>query len=277
MTATSQPCRAADPPSVAASDRPRTGRPARPAPGSGATRSTTTLGRLGPARTIPRRPRPRSCGCTTTSRRPTPTGFVVGRAAAADRADRRPSSRSPLVVPARAPVVPVDAVRAARRPGAGARPGAARAGHAAARTTATARGDRTDSVQPISNALYASLGIVPRMPLVRLVGLAERPTRFRPLPPAIDAVAFDAVAGDRDGRGGRRDLDDELDRDSTGSRRASRIPSTTGYVRAEGRTGFLFRGPRRRRRSATATRRGRPGRPDRGSRRGAARPGRSAT
>src|SRR4029079_14001170 len=45
-----------------------------------------------------------------------------------------------------------------------------------------ARATATDSAQPISNGLYGSLGIVPRVPLLRLVGLAERPARLPPPP-----------------------------------------------------------------------------------------------
>ena len=41
-----------------------------------------------------------------------------------------------------------------------------------------ARATATDSAQPISNALYATYGIVPRMPLLDLSGLPERPEAF---------------------------------------------------------------------------------------------------
>src|SRR4029079_16222916 len=48
----------------------------------------------------------------------------------------------------------------------------------------------TDSVQPISNGLYASLGIAPRMPLVRLVGLVQRDGHMPELPRGVSAVPF---------------------------------------------------------------------------------------
>ena len=41
-----------------------------------------------------------------------------------------------------------------------------------------ARATATDSVQPISNAIYATLGLVPRLPRLRLVGLPRRPEGF---------------------------------------------------------------------------------------------------
>lgn len=101
----------------------------------------------------------------------------------------------------------------------------------------------TDSAQPISNALYASLGIVPRLPLLRLVGLPERPAELPSLPAGIRAVRFDEAAGD-----GGPDrlpavaLEDELarlDRDALGFEHRQ----DHRFARTEGRTGFLFVGP----------------------------------
>jgi GNAT superfamily N-acetyltransferase len=99
----------------------------------------------------------------------------------------------------------------------------------------------TDAAQPISNGLYASLGIVPRMPLLRLVGLAERPAELPTLPPGVRSVAFDDVGRASDRIGGAA-LDDELavlDRDAAGFEH----PADHAMVRAEGRAGFLFLGP----------------------------------
>jgi GNAT superfamily N-acetyltransferase len=99
----------------------------------------------------------------------------------------------------------------------------------------------TDAAQPISNGLYASLGMVPRMPLLRLVGLAERPAELPRLPEGIDAVPFDEVNRGGDRIGGAA-LDDEiaaLDRDAAGFEH----PADHAMVRAEGRTGFLYVGP----------------------------------
>ena len=57
----------------------------------------------------------------------------------------------------------------------------------------------TDSAQPVSNGLYASLGIAPRMPLVRLVGVADRDGHLPALPRGIGASPFrdlDAASAD---------------------------------------------------------------------------------
>ena len=43
----------------------------------------------------------------------------------------------------------------------------------------------TDSVQPISNGLYARYGIVARMPLVHLAGRPDRPAALPPLPAGV--------------------------------------------------------------------------------------------
>jgi GNAT superfamily N-acetyltransferase len=91
----------------------------------------------------------------------------------------------------------------------------------------------TDSAQPISNALYASLGIAPRMPLLRLVGLAER-DGLPPLPSGIRAIPFQALDGAASAH-----LDDEvtvLDRATAGFEHLA----DHRLVRAEGRTGVLF-------------------------------------
>ncbi|HET9344076.1 MAG TPA: GNAT family N-acetyltransferase [Candidatus Limnocylindrales bacterium] len=92
----------------------------------------------------------------------------------------------------------------------------------------------TDSAQPISNALYASLGMTPRMPLVRLVGLPERDDHLPALPRGISAVPF----GELDGPAAAH-LDDELaalDRATAGFGHLQ----DHGLVRAEGRIGVLF-------------------------------------
>src|SRR4029079_2020900 len=62
--------------------------------------------------------------------------------------------------------------------------------------TATVRATATDSAQPIANALYASLGIVRRMPLLNLIGLPDRPEAFGPLPSGIRPIPFEQLATD---------------------------------------------------------------------------------
>lgn len=99
----------------------------------------------------------------------------------------------------------------------------------------------TDAAQPISNGLYASLGMVPRQPLLRLVGLADRPGELPALPAGVRAIRFEEVdrAGDRIGGAA---LDDELamlDRDAAGFEH----PADHLFVANEARIGFLFLGP----------------------------------
>ncbi len=103
----------------------------------------------------------------------------------------------------------------------------------------------TDSAQPISNALYASLGIPPRMPLLRLVGTPDRPGELQPLPPGIRAIRFDEIRGDAPGgprdRLGGAALDDELaaiDREVVGFDHRQ----DQALIRAEQRIGFLYLG-----------------------------------
>ena len=101
------------------------------------------------------------------------------------------------------------------------------------------RATATDTAQPISNGLYGSLGIVPRIPLLRLVGLPTRGEAFAPLPAGVEAIAFDEVDDTADGLGRSAlagELDD-LDRDAAGF---SRRPDHPFHAR-EGRIGFLFR------------------------------------
>ena len=92
----------------------------------------------------------------------------------------------------------------------------------------------TDSAQPISNGLYASLGIAPRMPLARLVGLPEREGHLPPLPRGIRAIQFDELDG-----AAAAHLDDEvtaIDRATAGFEHLV----DHAFVRAEGRVGILF-------------------------------------
>ena len=101
------------------------------------------------------------------------------------------------------------------------------------------RATATDTAQPISNGLYGSLGMVPRMPLLRLVGLPDRPAALAPLPAGIEPIGFDEVGAAADGLG-RSALAaelDALDRDAAGFGRAR----DHAFQLAEGRVGFLYR------------------------------------
>ncbi len=100
------------------------------------------------------------------------------------------------------------------------------------------RATATDSVQPISNALYASIGIVPRMPLFRFVGRADRPGELPPLPAGIEVTPFAEIGTEGDGIGSSalsRELD-ALDREVLGfERRIDRA-----FLATEQRRGFLY-------------------------------------
>lgn len=104
------------------------------------------------------------------------------------------------------------------------------------------RATATDSAQPISNALYAMYGIVPRMPLLNLSGLPNRPEAFGVLPSGIVPVSFDDLAaGPADGNGHRRltDAVDSLDRELIGAAH----PLDHRFLRSEQRRGWLYHGP----------------------------------
>jgi GNAT superfamily N-acetyltransferase len=94
----------------------------------------------------------------------------------------------------------------------------------------------TDSLQPISNGLYATLGIVPRTPLIGLTGLPERPAALGDLPAGIEGTSFEEVAA-TDGEERLTTVVDELDRESAGFSH----PQDHAWIRAEGRIGYLFR------------------------------------
>ena len=96
----------------------------------------------------------------------------------------------------------------------------------------------TDAAQPISNALYARYGIVPRLPVLELVG---RPERVGPaaLPDGVRAVPFELfAAGPTDGPGPRRLAAAlaALDREVLGYAH----PQDHAYLRETGRLGNLY-------------------------------------
>jgi GNAT superfamily N-acetyltransferase len=95
-----------------------------------------------------------------------------------------------------------------------------------------ARATGTDSAQPISNALYATFGIVPRMPLINLVGLPNRPEAFGDLPSGVTPVAADGGSDDAAAI-------DALDRELLGFDH----PLDHGWLRDQSRWAWLYRGP----------------------------------
>jgi GNAT superfamily N-acetyltransferase len=110
--------------------------------------------------------------------------------------------------------------------------------------TDAVRATATDSAQPISNALYAAYGVVPRVPLLYLIGLPERGDAFGPLPSGVTPVRFDDVAtgpsdGEDTGHGRLAAAVDALDRELLGVAH----PLDHRFLRSEGRHGWLYLGP----------------------------------
>ena len=108
--------------------------------------------------------------------------------------------------------------------------------------TTTIRATATDSVQPISNALYSLYGMVPRMPLLSLTGLPQRPEAFGELPSGVVPLPFDEIAGGQPGGHGHAmlvDAIDTLDRALLGVAH----PVEHRFLRTESRRGWLYRGP----------------------------------
>jgi GNAT superfamily N-acetyltransferase len=94
----------------------------------------------------------------------------------------------------------------------------------------------TDSVQPISNALYARRGMVPRIPIWRLFGEIRRWGAVPALPRSLEAVPFEAIATEGpDGHRRLADLVDGLDREIIGVAHGR----DHAFLRREGRAGFL--------------------------------------
>ena len=87
----------------------------------------------------------------------------------------------------------------------------------------------TDAAQPISNALYSTYGIVPRMPLLNLTGRPAQPAALAPLPAGVTAAPLDPI--------GDAGAIDDLDRDSVGFAH----PEDHRFLAAEGRHGFVYR------------------------------------
>jgi GNAT superfamily N-acetyltransferase len=95
----------------------------------------------------------------------------------------------------------------------------------------------TDAAQPISNALYARRGMIPRLPVWRLIGEVRRWAAVPPLPATLEALPFDRIDAAVDGPRTLADAVDGIDRELLGVTH----PSEHAYLRREGRAGFLVR------------------------------------
>jgi GNAT superfamily N-acetyltransferase len=93
----------------------------------------------------------------------------------------------------------------------------------------------TDTAQPISNALYTTLGIVPRMPLFSLIGRPGRDGGFDPLPAGVVAAPLSSAAYGSDDRIAA--VVDAVDHEVLGF--AHREDHR--FVALEGRHGFVYR------------------------------------
>jgi GNAT superfamily N-acetyltransferase len=83
-----------------------------------------------------------------------------------------------------------------------------------------------DSVQPVSNGLYARIGLVPRVPVLHLAGYVERPSAFPSLPEGVVGTRFEHEP----------DLVVAIDREVVGYER----PADHAFLRREERTGILY-------------------------------------
>jgi GNAT superfamily N-acetyltransferase len=96
----------------------------------------------------------------------------------------------------------------------------------------------TDSAQPISNGLYSRYGMVPRLPLLDLVGTVRHPEALADLPVGVVATAFETIV-DRSADGHRTlaAAVDQLDREIAGFDH----PLDHRWIRTGGRRGYLYR------------------------------------
>jgi len=94
-------------------------------------------------------------------------------------------------------------------------------------------GVATDSLQPISNALYARYGMIPRLPVFMLRGALARPDAFPPLPDGIVTTPFAPADPLADRL--HADITTMVDREVLGFTR----PADHGWLRSD-RAGILL-------------------------------------
>jgi GNAT superfamily N-acetyltransferase len=103
---------------------------------------------------------------------------------------------------------------------------------------AVALGTATDSVQPISNALYSQYGMVPRLPVFNFVGRPERPDALPGLPAGVRITETDWTA---EATGGSEQTAiAAIDAASLGYAH----PQDHAFLQAEGRRRFIARSER---------------------------------
>ena len=101
-------------------------------------------------------------------------------------------------------------------------------------------GTAIDSAQPVSTALYSLYGIVPRLPVLHLIGAVRRPAALPALPSGVTATPFEAIAAGPPGGAGHRELSETvgaIDRELLGFEH----PQDHRHLRVGGRHGFLYR------------------------------------
>ena len=97
-----------------------------------------------------------------------------------------------------------------------------------------------DSAQPVSNALYIRYGMLPRVPVLHLIGELRHPEALPELPAGVSATPFESIAAGPPDGPGQRELSaavDGIDREVLGYEH----PQDHDYLRAGGRRGFLYR------------------------------------
>ena len=190
----------------------------------------------------PARDRARSSACTATCPATDPERFVVATEAPAGTGDDRVVAFAAAVVRERL-WYPVDAVRAARVPGGRASAASCSPGSCRRPGDAMAVATATDSAQPISNALYATLRH-------RAADAAAQPDRAARAARGVRRAAVGRHPGRRSttiaagppGGAGHRmlaDAVDALDRELLGVAH----PLDHRFLRTESRRGWLYRGP----------------------------------
>jgi GNAT superfamily N-acetyltransferase len=100
------------------------------------------------------------------------------------------------------------------------------------------RGTCTDAAQPISNALYARHGLIPRVPIWRLTGELRQPAMLPTLPDGCAATPFSAdLDAGPEAAARLRDAIARLDRATLGAAH----PADHEMLRRDGREGWLVR------------------------------------